>query len=123
MVKECKSQNNNNYGSLKGYNSGISITSESSTSTRTEAIRYNKSKEETAIQIEENNNLKEKMDPAVSEQELRHYYRALKIDGYSNNSSLNQWIHFFSYEKSMTLLHFAAQDGDTTAIKNLIKGE
>ncbi|APR99102.1 ankyrin repeat domain-containing protein [Wolbachia endosymbiont of Folsomia candida] len=121
MVKECKSQNNNNYGSLKGYNSGISTISESSTSTHKEAIRYNKSKEETAIEIEANNNLKEKIDPAVSEQELRHYYRALKIDGYGNNASLNQWIHFFSYEKSMTLLHLAAQDGDIAAIKNLIK--
>lgn len=89
----------------------------------TGAIWYNKSKEETAIQIEENNNLKAEIGPAVSEENLKHYYNITfksKSGGYGDHASLNQWKHFFTYEKNMTLLHLAAQDGDTNAIKKLI---
>jgi ankyrin repeat protein len=118
MVKKHQSKNSNKYGSFKG---SISTISKGSTSTIDAAIWYNKPEEEAAIQIEGNNNLIPRMDPAVSEQELRDYYRAFKIDSHGNDVSLNQWIHFFTYEKNMTLLHLAAQDGDIATIKNLIK--
>ncbi|WP_341808684.1 ankyrin repeat domain-containing protein [Wolbachia endosymbiont (group E) of Neria commutata] len=63
------------------------------------------------------------MGPAVSEENLKHYYNITfksKSGGYGDHASLNQWKHFFTYEKNMTLLHLAAQDGDTNAIKKLI---
>lgn len=114
MVK--KSKNNNAYRSFKEYGSAISIISEESCS-----MRYNSSPEEVTIEVDDNSNFKTKNDPAVSEQELMNYYSAFKIDAYNDITSLNQCIHFFSRERNITLLHLAAQEGNTTVIKNLIK--
>lgn len=116
MVKKSKSKNNNAYGSFKEYGSAISIISEENC-----AMRYNRSPEEVTIEVDDNSNPKTKNDPAISEQELMHYYSAFKIDAYNNITNLNQCIHFFSHERNITLLHLAAQEGNTTVIKNLIK--
>ncbi|WP_168464659.1 ankyrin repeat domain-containing protein [Wolbachia endosymbiont of Ctenocephalides felis wCfeT] len=119
MVKKHKYQNNNKPASfkLKEFGSTANIIPEYSTSVDMEAVRYNQPVEETSIQTEPN----VKADHAVSEQELKHYYMAFKINGYSNNASLNKCINFFSQDKNLTLLHLAAQDGNVDAIKNLIK--